>query len=119
METRLLKDKEERLNLFTEAGIDLTQDIAISCSGGITASVVYGSLKDIATGNVSLFDGSWSEYSKNKKSLQNEDEKGDDDKGGFPTVVVIIIIILLAIAAGGYVCYKKRKQAGGGQFMTG
>ena len=63
-ETRVLSGEESRKKTFEEAGIDLSKDIAISCSGGITASVMYGSLRDIATGKVSIYDGSWAEYSK-------------------------------------------------------
>jgi len=66
METKALKTKEERQAAFQEAGVDITKDISISCMGGVTASVVYGSLKDIATGQVSVYDGSWAEYSKNQ-----------------------------------------------------
>ena len=66
METKFLNDKESRKNFFSEAGVDLSKDITVSCSGGVTASVLYGSLKDITTGNLSVYDGSWAEYSKNK-----------------------------------------------------
>ena len=61
-----MKSAEERKAVFAEAGVDLSKDIAISCGGGIAATVVYSSLKDIAQGNLAMYDGSWSDYSKNK-----------------------------------------------------
>lgn len=64
--TNGLLPKEQRVEIFKKAGVDLSKDIAVSCNSGITASVVYASLRDIAQGKVSLYDGSWSEYSKNK-----------------------------------------------------
>mgnify|MGYP000241412026 CR=1 FL=1 len=64
--TKGLLPKEERAEIFKKAGVDLSKDIVVSCNSGITASVVYASLKDIATGKVSLYDGSWTEFSRHK-----------------------------------------------------
>lgn len=50
--------------VFAEAGVDLSKDITLSCQGGVAATVVYGSLKDIAKGKLAVYDGSWAEYSK-------------------------------------------------------
>ena len=61
-----MKSAEERKACFEAAGIDLEKDITLSCMGGVAATVVYGSLKDIAKGKLSVYDGSWAEYSKNK-----------------------------------------------------
>lgn len=65
-ESKTLKSQDERRAVYQAAGIDLQKDIVVSCTGGITASVLYGSLKDITTGKLALYDGSWAEFSKNK-----------------------------------------------------
>lgn len=43
-------------------GIDLSRDIAVTCQIGVTACLVYGGLKDISTGKLSMYDGSWSQF---------------------------------------------------------
>ena len=65
METKTLKTADEIKAVFADAGIDLSKDIALSCGGGIAATVVYNGVSDIATGKVAVYDGSWAEYSKN------------------------------------------------------
>ena len=60
-----MKSADERRSLFESAGVDLEKDITLSCMSGVSATVVFGSLRDIAKGNLSVYDGSWSEYSKN------------------------------------------------------
>lgn len=60
METKELKDQQERKAAFEGAGVDLSKDIAVSCMAGVAATVLYGGLKDISTGNLSMYDGSWS-----------------------------------------------------------
>ena len=57
-----MKAPLERKAIFEEAGIDLSKDIALSCQSGIAASFSYGALKDICTGRLSVYDGSWSEF---------------------------------------------------------
>ena len=66
METKTLKSAEEMKAAYEAAGINITKDITVSCAGVIAATVLYGSLKDIATGKLAVYDGSWAEYSKNK-----------------------------------------------------
>lgn len=66
MNTKIMKTFEERKAVYTEAGIDLSKDITVSCKGGIAATVAFASLKEIAEGKVAVYDGSWAEYSKNQ-----------------------------------------------------
>ena len=65
METKTLKTADERKAAFADAGIDLSKNITLSCQGGVAATVVFNGVSDIATGKVAVYDGSWSEYSKN------------------------------------------------------
>ena len=58
-----MKSEEERIMLFEKLEVDLTKDITVYCQTGVTASVLYASLYDIAEGKLSLYDGSWSEFS--------------------------------------------------------
>jgi len=58
---------EERQKVFVEAGIDLSKNITCSCGGGIQASVLFTALSDLATAELAVNDGSYSEWaSKNK-----------------------------------------------------
>ncbi len=66
MDTKTLKSAEERKAAYLGHGVDLKKDIVLSCQGGIASAVLYESLKDICEGQVSVYDGSWAEYSKNK-----------------------------------------------------
>ena len=66
MNARTLKSADERRAAFQEAGVDISKDITLTCMGGVAATVAYGALKDIATGNIAVYDGSWSEFSKAK-----------------------------------------------------
>mmetsp|Transcript_18700 Transcript_18700/g.28649 ORF Transcript_18700/g.28649 Transcript_18700/m.28649 type:complete len:228 (-) Transcript_18700:8-691(-) len=66
MDTKTLKPAEERKAAFMGHGVDLKKNIVLSCQGGIASAVLYESLKDICEGQVSVYDGSWAEYSKNK-----------------------------------------------------
>ena len=64
MTTKTLNSVDDRKAVFAEAGIDLSKDIILSCQGGVAATVAYNGLKDIAQANLSVYDGSWAEYSK-------------------------------------------------------
>lgn len=59
---KTLKTPAERQQVFEEAGVDLSKDIAFSCQAGVAACYGYSSAKDIAKGKVMVYDGSWSEY---------------------------------------------------------
>ena len=59
-----IKSKEEIKAVFDSHNIDLGQPIVLSCNSGVKASAVYNALDHIGmTGNVVLYDGSWSEWS--------------------------------------------------------
>ena len=64
-----IKTKEEVLSSFTEAGVDLTQELVCSCNSGMTATALIAALEHygIAKGEVKLYDGSWTEYSAKQK----------------------------------------------------
>ena len=66
MDSKLLKSAEERKAAFEAAGVDLNKPIALTCMSGVAATVLYASLQDIATSDTSVYDGSWSQFSKNK-----------------------------------------------------
>jgi thiosulfate/3-mercaptopyruvate sulfurtransferase len=61
-----MRSQEERRKVFEENGVDLNKDIATLCNGGVSASVLYASLADIAKGNLAVYDGSWSEFNSKK-----------------------------------------------------
>jgi len=58
-----MKSKDERKAAFEAAGFDITKNITVGCMSGVTATIVYGALRDIASGNLSVYDGSWSQFS--------------------------------------------------------
>ena len=61
-ETKELKPLADRKKIFEEAGIDVTKNIAFSCTGGISCTPIYLGAADFATGSLSVYDGSWSEF---------------------------------------------------------
>ncbi|KAM3588562.1 hypothetical protein VKS41_001004 [Umbelopsis sp. WA50703] len=48
---------------------ELNQEIVTSCGSGITASVLYFTLERIGATNISVYDGSWTEYAGRKESV--------------------------------------------------
>jgi thiosulfate/3-mercaptopyruvate sulfurtransferase len=65
METKTLRTADEIKSVLADAGIDLSKNITLSCQGGVAATVVFNGVSEVATGKVAVYDGSWSEYSKN------------------------------------------------------
>ena len=65
MDSKTLKSPEERAKVLEEAGVDLSNDITLSCKGGIASTVGYAAISELAKGKVAVYDGSWAEYSKN------------------------------------------------------
>jgi thiosulfate/3-mercaptopyruvate sulfurtransferase len=57
-----LKPDEELRALFTDAGIDLDRPVITTCGSGVTAAILLAGLGRIGKTDVSLYDGSWSEW---------------------------------------------------------
>jgi thiosulfate/3-mercaptopyruvate sulfurtransferase len=47
---------------FTEAGVDLSRPVLITCGSGVTAAILLLGLETTGKENVVLYDGSWSEW---------------------------------------------------------
>lgn len=56
------KSKAELKALFEAAGVDLSRPLVTSCGSGMTACVLAFALHLIGKNDVSLYDGSWSEW---------------------------------------------------------
>lgn len=63
-EDNLMLTREQRIKLFKTLGVDLNKDITAYCTVGERASVMYAALSDIAQGQLAVYDGSWTEFSK-------------------------------------------------------
>jgi thiosulfate/3-mercaptopyruvate sulfurtransferase len=57
-----LKPAEELRRIFNAKGVDLQQPITTTCGSGVTAAVLALGLEAAGAKQVSLYDGSWSEY---------------------------------------------------------
>jgi thiosulfate/3-mercaptopyruvate sulfurtransferase len=57
-----LKPVEELRRTFIAKGVDLQQPITTTCGSGVTAAVLALGLEAAGAKQVSLYDGSWSEY---------------------------------------------------------
>jgi thiosulfate/3-mercaptopyruvate sulfurtransferase len=57
-----LKPVEELRRIFIAKGVDLQQPITTTCGSGVTAAVLALGLEAAGAKQVSLYDGSWSEY---------------------------------------------------------
>lgn len=60
-----LKSKEELVKVFTKAGLDLKSPdspITTTCGSGLTAAILALALHTTGHKNISLYDGSWTEY---------------------------------------------------------
>ena len=54
--------------MFEGAGIDLAKPMTFTCGGGVMATVGLSAAQKVgATGKVSVYDGSWAEYSQKSK----------------------------------------------------
>lgn len=56
------KRGHELRGLFLEAGVDLGQPLIVSCGSGVTAAVVLFAARLLGKTDVTLYDGSWSEW---------------------------------------------------------
>jgi thiosulfate/3-mercaptopyruvate sulfurtransferase len=64
-----LKPAPALREIFTAAGVDLTQPITTTCGSGVTAAVVYLGLAIAGAQNLSLYDGSWAEYAQHPDAV--------------------------------------------------
>lgn len=69
-EDNTLRSNDEIRTIFEAAGVDLSKPIITTCGSGVTAAVLFLALTKIGKTDLSLYDGSWSEW------------------GAFPTVAV-------------------------------
>ncbi|MFC4254652.1 sulfurtransferase [Altererythrobacter xixiisoli] len=56
------KDEAGLRAAFAEAGVDIDAPVATTCGGGVTAAVLLFALALLGKSDVSLYDGSWSEW---------------------------------------------------------
>jgi thiosulfate/3-mercaptopyruvate sulfurtransferase len=62
--TGQLKSPQEMKSLFQQAGINLKKPITTSCGSGVTACVAALALYELGIKDTSVYDGSWSEWSR-------------------------------------------------------
>lgn len=61
-ERQTLRDKAELRERFAAAGIDLKRPVVTTCGSGVTAAVLALGLHRLGHRDVSVYDGSWSEW---------------------------------------------------------
>lgn len=57
-----LKSKEALRTLLTDAGIDIGRPVITTCGSGVTAAILLAGLELVGNSDVTLYDGSWSEW---------------------------------------------------------
>jgi thiosulfate/3-mercaptopyruvate sulfurtransferase len=57
-----MKQGEELRRLFIDADTDLDKPIITTCGSGVTAAIILAGLESLGKSDVSLYDGSWSEW---------------------------------------------------------
>lgn len=57
-----MKQGEDLRCLFLDAGVDLDRPIITSCGSGVTAAILLAGLELLGKKDVTLYDGSWSEW---------------------------------------------------------
>ncbi|MEC3910159.1 sulfurtransferase [Sphingobium sp. CR2-8] len=57
-----LKSDEELRALYADAGIALDRPVITTCGSGVTAAILLAGLERLGKTDVSLYDGSWSEW---------------------------------------------------------
>ncbi len=50
------------LQAFAKAGVDLARPVLTTCGSGVTAAILLLGLETIGKDDVTLYDGSWSEW---------------------------------------------------------
>lgn len=69
VENGRLKPAEELRHIFTAKGVDMKQPITTTCGSGVTAAVIALGLEIAGANNVSLYDGSWAEYARQREAV--------------------------------------------------
>jgi thiosulfate/3-mercaptopyruvate sulfurtransferase len=64
-----LKPSEELRRIFIAKGLDLKKPITTTCGSGVTAAVLAFGLEAAGAKQVSLYDGSWSEYAARSEAV--------------------------------------------------
>lgn len=57
-----LKDADALRRVFAQAGVDPDAPVVTSCGSGVTAAVINLALASLGNRNVTLYDGSWTEW---------------------------------------------------------
>jgi thiosulfate/3-mercaptopyruvate sulfurtransferase len=57
-----MKDTDALRQIFAEAQVDVNQRTITTCGSGVTAAIVMLALTRLGNTDVSLYDGSWSEW---------------------------------------------------------
>jgi thiosulfate/3-mercaptopyruvate sulfurtransferase len=61
--------KEKLLELLKARNVDLSKPVINSCGSGVTASVLYFTLEYLGARDISVYDGSWTEYASKEGSV--------------------------------------------------
>jgi thiosulfate/3-mercaptopyruvate sulfurtransferase len=64
-----LKPAPQLREYFAAKNVDLHQPITTTCGSGVTAAVIAFSLEVVGAKDVTLYDGSWSEYAQHPESV--------------------------------------------------
>ena len=59
---KTMKDADALRQAFENAGVDLARPVITTCGSGVTAAVLFLALTRLGHADVSLYDGSWSEW---------------------------------------------------------
>ena len=62
VENGQLKTVDELTEIFRQQGIDFERPVIVSCGSGVTAAVVVLALATLNANDISIYDGSWSEW---------------------------------------------------------
>ena len=69
LEDGRLKPAQQLREYFAAKDVDLHQPITTTCGSGVTAAVIAFSLEVVGARDVTLYDGSWSEYAQHPDSV--------------------------------------------------
>jgi thiosulfate/3-mercaptopyruvate sulfurtransferase len=78
-----LKSAEQLRPLFGAKGIRIDEPITTTCGSGVTAAVIALGLEIVGAQQVSLYDGSWSEYAQHPRAVIEKSEERPQ-KENFP-----------------------------------